>query len=174
MRAFGERPGAFPHPGGRRSKSPFARGAYLASMHEIAWRKVCCPVDFSRESRAALEIAVDLCRRLGAELTILHVQEDHTGRNGELDAWTEDAARLGIRTLAATTRGDPKTAIARWTHRHGFDAIVMGTHGWTGRARQLVGSVAENTVRHAACPVMVIHEGWARAHLHEDAGATAH
>jgi nucleotide-binding universal stress UspA family protein len=145
-------------------------------MHEIVWRKVCCPVDFSRESRAALEVAVDLCRRLGAELTILHVEDQGDERHGHgaLDAWMEDAARLGVRALAATTSGDPKTAIARWTQRHRFDAIVMGTHGWTGRARALVGSVAENTVRHAVCPVMVIHEGWARAHVQEDAGASAH
>jgi nucleotide-binding universal stress UspA family protein len=143
-------------------------------MHEIAWRKVCCPVDFSRESRAALEVAVDLCRRLGAELTILHVEEQRDEGHGALDAWMEDAARLGIRALAATTHGDPKTAIARWAQRHGFDAIVIGTHGWTGRARQLVGSVAESTVRNAACPVMVIHEEWARAHVHESTGASAH
>jgi nucleotide-binding universal stress UspA family protein len=143
-------------------------------MREIVWRKVCCPVDFSRESRAALEVALDLCRRLGAELTILHVDEGHGEGHGALDAWMEDAARLGVRALAATTHGDPKTAIARWTQRHGFDAIVMGTHGLTGRARALVGSVAENTVRHAVCPVMVIHEGWARTHVQESAGATAH
>jgi nucleotide-binding universal stress UspA family protein len=143
-------------------------------MHEIAWRKVCCPVDFSRESRAALEVAVDLCRRLGAELTVLHVEEKHGEGHGTLDAWMEDVARLGVRALAANTRGDPKTAIARWAQRHGFDAIVMGTHGWTGRARVLVGSVAESTVRNATCPVMVIHEEWARARVREDAGAPAH
>ena len=142
-------------------------------MHEIAWRKVCCPVDFSRESRAALEVAVDLCRRLGAELTILHVEEDHADRSGELDAWTEDAARVGIRALAATAHGDPKTTIAAWTGEHGFDAVVMGTRGWTGRARSIGGSVAENTVRHATCPVMVIHEEWASARLQADAGAPA-
>jgi nucleotide-binding universal stress UspA family protein len=144
-------------------------------MHEIAWRKVCCPVDFSRESRAALEVAADLCRRLGAELTILHVEEKRGQGHGDLDAWMEDAAHLGVRALSATTRGDPKTAIAHWTEKHGFDAIVMGTHGLTGRARVLVGSVAESTVRNATIPVMVVHEEWAHARLHhEDAGAPAH
>src|SRR5512140_2197526 len=146
-------------------------------MHEIAWKKVCCPVDFSRESRAALEVAVDLCRRLGAELTILHVEEpDRADRAAENDAWLEDAARAGVTVRAAATPGDPKVAIAEWTDRNGFDAIVMGTHGWTGRAHALVGSVAESTLRRASCPVMVIHEEWARAHLHRpgaQAGADA-
>ena len=139
-------------------------------MHEIAWRKVCCPVDFSRESRAALEVAVDLCRRLGAELTILHVQEPDTAdRAADGDAWLEEAARAGVTVRSASARGDPKTAIAEWTERNGFDAIVMGTNGWTGRARALVGSVAESTLRRSRCPVMVIHEEWARARLHEAA-----
>jgi nucleotide-binding universal stress UspA family protein len=141
-------------------------------MFEIAWRKVCCPVDFSRESRAALEVAVDLCRRLGAELTILHVEEpDRADRGAESDAWLEDAAHAGVAVRAAAIPGDPRVVIAEWTDRSGFDAIVMGTHGWTGRARSLVGSVAESTLRRARCPVMVIHEEWARTRLHEANGS---
>ena len=140
-------------------------------MHEIAWRKLCCPVDFSNESRAALEVAVDLCRRLGAELTILHVEEpDRADRGAESDAWLEEAAHAGIQVRSAATPGDPKIAIAEWTEANGFDAIVMGTHGWTGRAHSLVGSVAESTLRRARCPVMVIHEEWARTRM-QDAAA---
>jgi nucleotide-binding universal stress UspA family protein len=146
-------------------------------MAEITWRKVCCPVDYSRESRAALEVAIDLCRRLGAELTILHVEEpDRADRAAENDAWLEDAARSGVTVRSAATPGDPKVAIAEWTEKNGFDAVVMGTHGWTGRAHALVGSVAESTLRRATCPVMVIHEEWARARLREaadDAGVDA-
>jgi nucleotide-binding universal stress UspA family protein len=146
-------------------------------MAEITWRKVCCPVDYSRESRAALEVAIDLCRRLGAELTILHVEEpDRADRAVENDAWLEDAARAGVTVRSAATPGDPKVAIAEWTEKNGFDAVVMGTHGWTGRAHALVGSVAESTLRRATCPVMVIHEEWARARLREaadDAGVDA-
>jgi nucleotide-binding universal stress UspA family protein len=143
-------------------------------MAEITWRKVCCPVDYSRESRAALEVAIDLCRRLGAELTILHVEEpDRADRAAENDAWLEDAARAGITVRSAATPGDPKVAIAEWTEKNGFDAIVMGTHGWTGRAHALVGSVAESTLRQAMCPVMVIHEEWARSRLRDAPGAPA-
>jgi nucleotide-binding universal stress UspA family protein len=143
-------------------------------MHEIAWRKVCCPVDFSRESRAALEVAVDLCRRLGAELTILHVEEpDRADRTAEGDAWLEDAAHAGVVPRSAVACGDPKQVIAEWVEQNGFDAVVMGTNGWTGRAHALVGSVAESTLRQANCPVMVIREEWARARLHEAAGAGA-
>jgi nucleotide-binding universal stress UspA family protein len=136
-------------------------------MPDIAWKKVCCPVDYSEASQAALRVAVDLCRRLGAELTLLHV--DHVddadaGDEGDVDAWRRDAVAAGVPTRAAETRGDPKTAIADWTDEHGMDAIVMGTHGRTGRAHALVGSVAENTLRRARCPVMVVHAEWPTRH----------
>jgi nucleotide-binding universal stress UspA family protein len=133
-------------------------------MTEIAWKKICCPVDFSEESRAALRVAVDLCRRFGAVLTLLYVAEP--GRADErthLATWSEDAVN-GVRASTAEAEGDPKVAIADYANRNGFDAIVMGTHGRTGRAHALVGSVAENTVRQARCPVMVVHSEWAGAH----------
>jgi nucleotide-binding universal stress UspA family protein len=134
-------------------------------MRDIAWKKVCCAIDFSEESAAALRVAVDLCKRLGAALTLLHVDEPGRPVPAEqAQAWREDATRSGVPADVAETTGDPKTAIADWTDSHGYDAIVMGTHGWTGRARALVGSVAENTLRRARCPVMVVHAEWAPAH----------
>jgi universal stress protein A len=133
-------------------------------MHEIAWKKVCCPVDYSDESRAALRVAVDLCRKLGAELTLLHVDGGGDGSVPAADAWRQSALEAGVATRSEETRGDPKTAIAEWTNEHDVDAIVMGTHGRTGRTHALVGSVAESTVRRARCPVMVVHADWASRH----------
>ncbi len=130
-------------------------------MREIAWNKICCPVDFSEESRAALRVAEDLARRFGAELTILHVADGvPAGDAAHLAAWSGDVASDGMRAATAEAAGDPKVEIAEYANANGFDAIVMGTHGRTGRARALVGSVAESTVRRARCPVMVIHAEW--------------
>jgi nucleotide-binding universal stress UspA family protein len=133
-------------------------------MPEIAWKKVCCPVDYSDASRAALRVAVDLCRRLGAELTLLHVDDPAASDDARIAAWEREAAAAGVRARSAETHGDPKTAIAEWTDRHEMDAIVMGTHGRTGRAHALVGSVAESTLRRARCPVMVVHAEWPTRH----------
>lgn len=133
-------------------------------MTEISWKKICCPVDLSDESRTALTVAADLCRRLGADLTLLHVDEGAApaGADGDLSTWKGRAETAGApRVFTEETRGDPKTAIAEYANGHGFDLVVMGTHGRTGRAHALVGSVAENTVRRARCPVMVVHGAWA-------------
>jgi nucleotide-binding universal stress UspA family protein len=126
----------------------------------IAWKKVCCAVDYSEESHAALEVAVDLCRRTGAELTLLHVQDPAHPAGSEASAWKREAEEAGVKADATETDGDPQTAIAEWARTAGTDAIVIGTRGWTGRARSLVGSVAESTVRQAECPVMVVHPEW--------------
>ena len=128
-------------------------------MKEIAWKKICCPVDFSEESRAALRVAADVARRLGADLTVLHVN-DGAPDPSRVATWSDHAVDGGLRAETAEAAGDPKTAIAEYANAHGFDAIVMGTHGRTGRAHALVGSVAENTVRRASCPVMVVHSEW--------------
>jgi universal stress protein A len=134
-------------------------------MHEIAWKKVCCPVDASEESRAALRVAADLCRRLGAELTLLHVDDPEAVDEGHAEGWRDQAtAAGGVPTRTVETRGDPKTAIAEWSNAHEVDAIVMGTHGRTGRAHALVGSVAESTMRRARCPVMIVHADWPTRH----------
>lgn len=132
-------------------------------MTENPWKKICCPVDLSEESHAALDVAADLSRRFGAELTLLHVEEGTAlapGSDG-LATWRRQAEAAGApRVATAETRGDPKTAIADWANAGGADLVVMGTHGRTGRAHALVGSVAENTVRQARCPVMVVHSEW--------------
>lgn len=130
-------------------------------MNPIAWNKICCPVDFSPESRAALRVAVDLCRRTGAELTLLHVEDPSHPAASQAAAWLGEVAAAGVRAVSAARPGDPKAAIAAFADQGAFDAVVMGTHGRTGRAHALVGSVAESTVRAARCPVMVVHADWA-------------
>jgi hypothetical protein len=52
--------------------------------------------------------------------------------------------------------GDPASAILRVTQELPADLIVMGTHGRTGLGRLLMGSVAEQVVRKAPCPVVTV------------------
>ncbi len=138
------------------------------------WKQICCAVDFSEHSFAALQRAIELARRLEAELTLVHVfppghdttlaraeralgmaEERILGRLGEWRAMAE--RELGREVRARLLAGTPAREIARHASR-GMDLIVVGTRGPTGLGRMLLGSVAERVVRDAPCPVMVVHE----------------
>ena len=54
--------------------------------------------------------------------------------------------------------GPPADTIVRMAHERGADLIVMGTHGHTGLRHVLLGSVAEQVVRLAPCPVLTVKE----------------
>ena len=139
-------------------------------MAELAWRRILCPVDFSTESRAALRVAFDLCRRFGASLTLLHVRErgdlgptraaPQDVEVGSLPEWKREVEGAGLAVAAAEIDGDPRLAIAERAGADGFDLVVMGTHGRTGRERDLAGSVAESTVRRSRVPVLAVHADW--------------
>jgi nucleotide-binding universal stress UspA family protein len=138
------------------------------------WRRIGCAVDFSDPSRLALEEAAGLAGRLGSQLLLIHVVESapsgpepvfapppasHPAESAaaQLEAWAVEAGRLGrgsVRT--ATARGRAATEIARMAREEDLDLLVLGTHGRTGVRRLVLGSVAEETVRVAPCPVLVV------------------
>jgi nucleotide-binding universal stress UspA family protein len=140
-------------------------------------RRILCPVDFSAPSQAALHCAVDLARRFGAHLTILHVYQVPAYPLPEgvllpsrvslaelfervdraLESWRLDAERRGASDLdVATTQGAAWSEICQKATREDYQLIVIGTHGHTGLRHLLLGSVAERVVRHAPCPVMTV------------------
>lgn len=145
-------------------------------------RTIVVPYDFSEYADAALDVALELARALGAELHLLHVlqppayaygselyaggplhslSEDHLSLQREtelrLEAVAEGYARQGhsIRSLVVDGTRVADT-IDQEAARLVADLIVMGTHGRTGLAHLLLGSVAEATLRHAPCPVLTV------------------
>lgn len=137
--------------------------------------KILAPVDLSSCSRAALEFACKLALPFGAHIDVLFVRPPNAVTpGGESDRSREDelaSARAELhrfiqgipaaRAESITERvesGVAQEEILRAAERGSFDAIVLGTHGRTGRARSLAGSVAESTVRLAACPVITVRE----------------
>ena len=136
-----------------------------------SWSKICCPVDFSETSRAALDEAVDLAAHFGAELALLHVFEvaptmvsppevfERTVRELErkLELWRAEAERRGASRVRSTVaNGVPAAEIVRFAREGGHDLVVMGTHGRRGLRHLVLGSVAERVVREAHCPVLVV------------------
>jgi nucleotide-binding universal stress UspA family protein len=72
------------------------------------------------------------------------------------DAITKVAA--GVNIEAAVAEGRPSVEIVKYAGEHGVDLIVMGTQGRSGLGRAFLGSVADNVIRQAECPVMVVRK----------------
>ena len=74
---------------------------------------------------------------------------------------TEVEAELraaGMATETRTPTGDPREALLRLVEDERIDLIVLGSHGRTGLAKLLLGSVSSHVVTHAHCSVLVVKE----------------
>lgn len=133
--------------------------------------KILFPTDFSTLGQAALEMATSLARDRGAKLVIVHVEEPPMAYGGgELYYGIAEPDREELhRMLTAVVPtdpsvgyehslmiGSPATAIVHLAEQEHVDMIVMPTHGRTGIGRLLMGSVAEEVVRNAKCPVLTV------------------
>lgn len=146
----------------------------------IAFRRILAPTDFSDNSLPAVRYAADLADKFNAELILLHVVQDLAlvlpdavmptpVATPDLDEMIA-AAKSGIANLAATLDlgrlnpksevrvGTPATEIVAAAEDLKADLLCVSTHGRTGLAHLLLGSVAEKIVRHApaSCPVLVV------------------
>jgi nucleotide-binding universal stress UspA family protein len=140
-------------------------------------RKILVPVDFSDCSLAGLTYAVKFANEVGARIIVLHVADlgpvMMTTGCGDYDSPTYiEAARRrsadqmqaflkrvnfdGVRVDTSAVAGYCPTAIYEAGAKEGADLIIISTHGRTGLRRALIGSVAEGTVRHAPCAVLVV------------------
>jgi nucleotide-binding universal stress UspA family protein len=130
--------------------------------------KILAAVDLSSCSRAALEFACRLAALSGANVDVLFVRAQSVtpGAGEELSAAqtelhrfvTSVGATSGIKVTERVDAGDARERIVSIAEQGGFDAVVVGTHGRTGRARSLAGSVAESVVRTSAVPVITVRE----------------
>jgi len=134
-------------------------------------RVIVHPTDFSERSEAALWVACRLASDHGARLVILHVAPPEILIDGTsavaIDALVyriplEDVCeRVEVRDLKhrpdhRLLRGDAATEILCTSREVQADLIVMGTHGRTGLGRLVMGSVAEQVLRGADCPVLTV------------------
>jgi len=147
-------------------------------MPNADWKRICCPIDFSDASRAALEVAADLARRGGAELVLLHsypvpgytfpdgsvvaspkmMQELAEQAQRHLEEWRASAAKIAGEGRVAVEKvvGEPAAEIVAFAKANRVDLLVLGTHGRSGLEHALMGSIAERVVRKAHCPVLTV------------------
>jgi nucleotide-binding universal stress UspA family protein len=136
--------------------------------------KILHPTDYSEVSSPALHYAAELAHDHGASLVLLHVVETLGLENvpyGQIASADQPAAyrrqlfeelhrvrpaETHVHVEYVLSEEDPATAILRAAADFGCDLIVLGSHGVTGWRRLMVGSIAEEVVRRAACPVLVV------------------
>ncbi len=142
----------------------------------LAINTILVPVDFSSCSFAGLKYAIALAERVAARIIVLHALD--LGYAYTADGYAmydlaalQDAARESaeaqmqkfIRTAkfgsvkfeTAIEIGPSVWKICEFAQDHQVDLIISATHGWTGFKHILIGSTAEQVVRHAPCSVLI-------------------
>ena len=136
--------------------------------------KILAPTDLSELSRVGLEYALELARGWGAEVTVYYVANAAELANDKATSLpdlmkkhqtalarfvNENFAELLplVEVRQKVEIGSPAANILDEGRKEGSDLIVMSTHGRTGLSHVLMGSITEQVVRNAVCPVFSIH-----------------
>ena len=132
-------------------------------------RTILHPTDVSARSELAFRLAAALAHACGARLVILNVmlrsaaaaEEPRRQANGQQATTAEKLVRLlppdpSTPVEHLLEEGDSAAEILHDARVTRADLVVMGTHGRTGLRRLLMGSVAEQVLRQAACPVVTV------------------
>jgi len=140
--------------------------------------KILLATDFSDDSRLFAE---ELARKFGAEMIVLHVdqplapvmvselgpafdmgamnqiaEEQRLAAQREIDKIVTQLRDAQIKARSLMRVGAPFVEIVHAAQAEGVDLIVLGTHGRTGLAHVLLGSVAERVVQKAGCAVLTV------------------
>lgn len=150
-------------------------------------RSIVCPVDLSDASEYVLDYTINLAAALGASVTVAHIWQpltyalaqgvgipvsedlDHYlgDLNSKLDTLTAPYSLKGVKIDVAIVAGVPYKEIVQLAMERNADMIVMGTHGHTGVAHVLLGSVAERVVRTSPIPVLTVRQPLAKENVQE-------
>jgi nucleotide-binding universal stress UspA family protein len=174
------------------------RGNALQSNNGSRFRikAILVPVDFSKCSQEGLRYAIAFASEFGAKIILLHAtylgyiySSEGTALydiSGLQKAARKTAGRKmrelmrsvnfgGVKSEPAFTEGSPVLDICQFAKDHNVDLIITSTHGLTGFKHVLIGSIAEQVVRHAPCSVLVVpsHPEVRAANLARSAGAKA-
>lgn len=143
-----------------------------------AYKNILLTTDLSSNADAAIPYAVALAKRYGGTIHLFHVMEDEAGEAlaaGIVIGVSEWIANLhqhhsekvaamakriekesGVKTIYAIVRGSPAKEVATYAKNFGVDIVIITTHGRTGLAHLLLGSVAERIVRLSPAPVLTV------------------
>lgn len=147
-------------------------------------KKILVPTDFSKPGMAALETGVELAKKSGASVTLLHVVEQalsgsytisgegHPDESEErmftyemikksrkiLENQVMDPRFKNVTLTGELKLGNPYHGIRSIITEQKPDLVVMGTTGNGSLERMIIGSITERVVRHMDCPVLTVHK----------------
>ncbi len=142
----------------------------------ISVKNILYATDFSATSESALPYATVISRRFGSTLHVAHVisesslllmtgavdyvsvgslyEDAHVDAQEKIQRITTKLGEIPYRTYVR--HGQVWTSLASIVKENAIDFIVVGSHGRTGLGKLLLGSVAENILRHSPCPVLTV------------------
>lgn len=135
-----------------------------------SFTKILCPIDLSENSKSAIALASSLAKLSSAKLIFVHVGPPPLPREAmfaasDMEAYMArhqeqladiNATETGVDVEHVVLQGDAAEEVLKFADEHMCDLIVLSTHGRTGIARLLMGSVAEQIVRESKIPVMSV------------------
>jgi nucleotide-binding universal stress UspA family protein len=147
----------------------------LSTRKGIALQRILIATDFSTASHRALDFAIAIARHYGSRLFIMHavppdphdrIPVDHFPREldrprleaeNQLAQLEEDEPRLDkVSHKLLLRRGNVWDVLEEDIERENIDLLVLGTRGRTGLKKLALGSVAEEVLRQAPCPVLTV------------------
>jgi universal stress protein A len=149
--------------------------------------RILVATDFSLDADGALAYALSLARTIPASVHVVHIVDNPLAAGvWSSEVYTTEIAGLqinlvhdaekqlrrglraidhhGIELTSDVRAGRPGPAIVACAREGAYDLIIVASHGRTGLAHLVMGSVAEYVVRHAPCPVLVVRPVEHRAH----------
>ncbi|HMG91951.1 MAG TPA: universal stress protein [Chryseolinea sp.] len=147
-------------------------------------KRILVPTDFSKPAMIATEVAADIARKAGTELTLLHVIEEDVGNSinveGQVNSdsgWeekiytmkliekakkqmaklAEDPKLEGVKVRQELRVGSPYHGMNKIIVEKKVDLVVMGTSGRSDFEQMIIGSNTEKVVRTSNCPVLTVH-----------------
>lgn len=140
-------------------------------------RKILVPVDFSVLTDKVLDAAITMAQQFGAELRLVFVVEGMTpyawmsapnisfdvleqemdkSADAKLEKLVLEKLPKDLSCSTEVRKGSPSVEIVNCAREQESSLIIMGTHGYGGIEKMLLGSVADHVLKTAPCPVLVV------------------
>lgn len=129
------------------------------------FKTIMIPTDGSDYAKKAEDMALSLAKKVGAQVVAVHIIDDKLIYPYEvlqdegkaiLQNVHDKGQEMGVEVHDIMIVGSPTHDMAKITKKAGADLVVISSHGRTGLEKLLMGSVAQNTLKTANVPVLLV------------------